>query len=60
MNRNDVLYIAHIWSHMCLLGPLAQGNVESDQLLVGCVLQIDKKNQDINKCLKKDFTARNS
>ena len=38
-NRNHPLYITHIQSHMALPRPLAQGNDEIDQLLVGIVLE---------------------
>ena len=38
-NRLCSIYIAHIQSQAGLPGPLAQGNAEIDQLLIGSVLQ---------------------
>ena len=38
-NRLCSIYITHILSHTHLPGPLAQGNAEIDQLLIGSVLQ---------------------
>ena len=46
-NRFYPIYMTHIQSHMGLPGPLAQGNAEIDQLLIGSVLQasvFNKKN----------------
>lgn len=37
MNKNHPIYITHIRFHMDRQGPLAQGNDEIDQLLVGKV-----------------------
>lgn len=39
MNKNHPIYITHIRFHMDWQGPLAQGNDEIDQLLVGNVPQ---------------------
>lgn len=36
---NYPLYIIHIKPHTVLLSPLAQGNEEMDQLLIGNVLE---------------------
>ena len=36
-NRLHPIYITHIQSHMGLPGPLAQGNAEINQLLIGSV-----------------------
>ena len=38
-NRLVPTYITHILYHMSLPGPLAQGNAEIDQLLIGSLLQ---------------------
>ena len=38
-NRLCPIYIIHIQSHMGLPGPVAQGNAEIDQLLIGSVFQ---------------------
>ncbi|KAL6044970.1 hypothetical protein STEG23_011887 [Scotinomys teguina] len=57
-NREHPIYITYIRSHTGLPGPLAQGNDEIDQLLIGNVLEASKfhKKHHVNsKGLKKDF-----
>ncbi|KAL6092360.1 hypothetical protein STEG23_021666 [Scotinomys teguina] len=57
-NREHPIYITHIRSHTGLPGPLAQGNDEIDQLLIGNVLEASefhKKHHVNSKGLKKDF-----
>ncbi|KAL6070467.1 hypothetical protein STEG23_006054, partial [Scotinomys teguina] len=57
-NREHPIYITHIRSHTELPGPLAQGNDEIDQLLIGNVLEASefhKKHHVNSKGLKKDF-----
>lgn len=58
-NRSYPLYITHIRSHTGLPGPLAQGNNEIDQLLIGSVLEASefhKKHHVNSKGLKKEFS----
>lgn len=58
-NRSYPLYITHIRSHTGLPGPLAQGNNEIDQLLIGSALEASefhKKHHVNSKGLKKEFS----
>ena len=58
--RKYPLYITHIQSHIVLLGPLAQGNEEIDQLLIGNMLEASKRHekQYLNsKGLKEQFLS---
>ncbi|KAL6059743.1 hypothetical protein STEG23_009665, partial [Scotinomys teguina] len=58
-NRKHPLYITHIRSHTGLPGPLAQGNDETDKLLIGNVLEASefhKKHHVNSKGLKRDFS----
>ena len=52
------IYITHIQTHMGLSGPLAQGNAEIYQLLIGSVLQASEfhlKSHANSKGLEKVF-----
>lgn len=42
LSRNHPLYRTHIRSHTSLPGPLTQGNNETDQLLIGNVLEVSE------------------
>ena len=60
-NRNHPVYITHIWSHMGLPGPLAHGNAEINQLLIGNILkssEFHKNNMSIAKVFSKKKTFR--
>jgi hypothetical protein len=60
-NRSHPLYLTPIRYHTGLPGPLAQGNNESDQLLLGIVLEASKfhKKHHINsKGLMKEFSMK--
>ena len=48
--RKYPLYITHIQSHIVLLGPLAQGNEEIDQLSMGNVLEASKFHEKNPPC----------
>ena len=59
-NRLCLMYKTHIRSHTGLPGPLAQGNAEIDQLLIGSMLQASefhKKHHVNSKGLKKEFST---
>ena len=58
-NRNHPLYITHIQSHTALLGALAQGNDEIDQLLIGSGIEASEfheRNHINSKGFKKEFS----
>ena len=46
------MYITYIRSHTSLPGPLAHGNAEIDQLLIGSVLQASEFHKSITSIVK--------
>ena len=56
-NRFCPIFVAHMQSHTGLPGPLAQGNAEIDQLLIGSMLQTSEfhKKHHVNSKVLKSF-----
>ena len=54
-NRHQPIYETHIQSHIGLLGPLAQGNAEINQLLIGNVLKASEFHKNIMSIAKVFF-----